>query len=196
MKTAPNFIFLLLVSQICFSQLKFGLQGGLNFDAPGDIKLVGDQLQKEGKLKSNSGFHLGGYAQVDFLIFYLRPELQYTQVSSRFEGNALKKTRIELPVSFGVKMLGPLSMFIGPTAFYPLSNKSDELSFEEVEKKMKYGMHIGTRVQLGPVGVDIRYEKGFSAVESKILSEAGIPNKGQIDTRPNQFTIGLSVQLN
>jgi hypothetical protein len=196
MKTTPSFIFLVLISQICFSQLKYGLQGGLNFDSSGDIKLVGEQLQKEGELKSNSGFHLGGYAQADFLIFYLRPELQYTKVSSKFEGNTIENTRIELPVSIGVTVIGPVSMFIGPTAFYNLSHKSDELSFEEVKKKTSYGMHIGTRVQLGPIGVDLRYEKGISTVERKILSEAGVPLNGQVNTQPNQFIIGLSFKLN
>ena len=71
MKGTPIFFLFLLSTQLCLAQLKFGLQGGLNFDSAGDIKLVSEQLQKEGELKSNSGFHVGGYAQADFLIFYL-----------------------------------------------------------------------------------------------------------------------------
>ncbi|MEK9604416.1 MAG: outer membrane beta-barrel protein [Flavobacteriaceae bacterium] len=196
MKLYPTLFFFMIASQLGWSQLKYGIKGGLNFDSAGEIKLVSEQLQKEGNLDSKSGFHVGAYAEVDFLIFYLRPELQYTKVSNQFEGNTIENDRIELPVSLGVTVFGPLSFFLGPTAFYSLSQQSEELNFEAVKSKTSLGMHVGTRVQLGPIGVDLRYERGFSAVESRLLSEAGLPTTGQIDTRANQFTIGVSFKLN
>lgn len=196
MKGTPIFFFFLLSTQLCLAQLNFGLQGGLNFDSAGDIKLVSEQLQKEGRLDSKAGFHIGAYAEIDFMVIYLRPEIQYTKVRREFENNTIENTRIELPVSVGITVLGPLSVFLGPTAYFNLSQKSAELNLDAMKNKTNLGMHIGTRVQLGPVGVDFRYEKGFSSVQSQLLSQAGVPTGGEIDTRANQFTLGISFKLN
>lgn len=178
------------------AQLNFGLQGGLNFDSAGYIKLVSEQLQKEGHLESKVGFHVGAYAEFDFMVFYLRPELQYTKVTSEFVNNTIENERIELPVSVGITALGPLSIFLGPTVYFNLSQKSSELNLDTVKNKTSLGIHIGTRVKLEPVGVELRYEKGFSAVESQLLSQAGVTTVGQIDSRTNQFTLGVSFKLN
>ena len=196
MKFRPLFFLLLLGSQLSLSQFEYGLKGGLNFDSSGEIKLLSDQLQKEGNLSGKTGYHLGIYAEVDFLIFYLRPELQYTKVRSQFEDNLIDTARIELPVSLGMTILGPLSLYLAPTAFYSLSQGSNELKFEEIKNKTSLGLHIGARLKLGALGVDLRYEKGLSAMESKLLSQAGIPIGGQINTQPNQFTLGVSFKLN
>lgn len=196
MKDPPIFFLFLLSTQLCLAQFNFGLQGGINFDSSGDIKLVSEQFQKEGRLNSKTGFHIGAYAEVDLMVFYLRPEIQYTKVRSEFENNTIDNTRIELPVSVGITVLGPLSVFLGPTAYFNLSQKSAELSLDALKDNTNLGMHIGTRVQLGPVGVDFRYEKGFSSVQSQILSQAGVPTGGEIDTRANQFILGISFKLN
>ncbi len=100
-----------MTSQLSVSQFEYGLKGGLNFDSAGKIKLFADQLQKEGKLEGKIAFNIGAYVEIDFLILYFRPELKYTKVSSQFEGNTIENTRIELPVSLGIKVLGPLSFF-------------------------------------------------------------------------------------
>lgn len=192
----PIFFLLVFSTQLSFSQFEYGLKGGLNFDSSGDIVVVADQLQKEGTLDGKTGYHLGVYAEVDFLIFYLRPELQYTKVSSQFENQSINTSRIELPVSFGLKLLGPVSLFLGPTAFFSLSQYSNELTLDKIQNKTSLGLHIGARLKLGPVGVDLRYEKGLSAMESKLLSQAGVPVGGQINTQPNQFTVGVSFKLN
>ena len=89
MKSYPIFFLLLFSAQFSFSQIKFGLKVGVNLDSSGDIVLIADQLQKQGPLDGKTGFHLGVYTEVDFLILYLRPELQYTKVSSQFENNLI-----------------------------------------------------------------------------------------------------------
>ena len=67
--------------------------------------VVTDQLQKEGDLTSNTGYHLGVYSEVYFLMFYLRPEFQYTKLSSQFEDDLIDNERIELPLSLGYSCL-------------------------------------------------------------------------------------------
>lgn len=196
MKILPLYYFLLFFTQLSFSQFEYGIKGGLNFDSSGDIVVVADQLQKEGFLDGKIGYHMGIYAEVDFLVFYLRPELQYTRVSSHYENQFIDTSRIDLPISFGLVLVGPVSLFLGPTAFISLSQVSNELNLDEIQNKTSMGLHIGARLKLGPVGFDLRYEKGLSAMESKLLSQAGLPTGGQINTQPNQFTLGISFKLN
>lgn len=196
MKILSLSYFLLFFTQLSFSQFEYGIKGGLNFDSSGDIVVVADQLQKEGFLDGKIGYHMGIYAEVDFLVFYLRPELQYTRVSSHYENQFIDTSRIDLPISFGLVLVGPVSLFLGPTAFISLSQVSNELNLDEIQNKTSMGLHIGARLKLGPVGFDLRYEKGLSAMESKLLSQAGLPTGGQINTQPNQFTLGISFKLN
>lgn len=191
-------IFFLLVffTQLSFSQFEYGLKGGLNFGSSGDIVVVTDQLQKEGDLTSKTGYHLGAYSEVYFLMFYLRPEFQYTKLSSQFEDDLIDNERIELPLSIGYSILGPISLFLGPIVYYNLSQKANELKLEKIQNTTSLGLHIGARLKLGALGVDVRYEKGFSTTETKLLSQAGIPVSGQIDSQKDQFTLGVSFKIN
>ena len=192
-----SILFLLFfTNQLSFSQFEYGLKGGLNFDSAGDIVVVSDQLQKQGSLGAKNGYHLGVYAKVNILAFYLRPELQFTKVISQFENQSIDTSRLELPVSFGINMIGPVSLFFGPTAFFNLSQANNELKFEEIQNKTSMGLHIGARLKLGPIGFDLRYEKGLSPIESTLLYQAGVPVSGQINTQPNQFIVGVSFKLN
>ena len=191
-------IFFLLVffTQLSFSQFEYGLKGGLNFGSSGDIVVVTDQLQKEGDLTSKTGYHLGAYSEVYFLMFYLRPEFQYTKLSSQFEDDLIDNERIELPLSIGYSILGPISLFLGPIVYYNLSQKANELKLEKIQNTTSLGLHIGARLKLGALGVDVRYEKGLSTTETKLLSQAGIPVSGQIDSQKDQFTLGVSFKIN
>ncbi|MDA9596812.1 hypothetical protein N9R95_00250 [Flavobacteriaceae bacterium] len=44
---------------------------------------------------------------------------------------------------------------------------------DTVKNKISNGIHIGTSVQLEPVGVELRYEKGFSTVEIQLFPKQG-----------------------
>ena len=95
----------LLLSHFAFSQFEYGVKGGLNFDSAGKISKLNNDDYMDGSLKSESGFNLGVYAQVDLLILYLRPELQYTNVKRSFEEldvktNLFQKIDNIAPVSY------------------------------------------------------------------------------------------------
>ena len=196
MELRPIFFPLVFFTQLSFSQFEYGLKGGLNFGSSGDIVVVTDQLQKEGDLTSNTGYHLGVYSEVYFLMFYFRPEFQYTKLSSQFEDDLIDNERIELPLSLGYSILGPISLFLGPIAYYNLSQKANEMKLEKIQNATSLGLHIGARLKLGALGLDVRYEKGLSNTETKLLSQSGIPVSGQIDSQKDQFTFGISFKLN
>ena len=196
MELRPIFFLLFFCTQLSFSQFEYGVKGGLNFGSSADIVVVTDQLQKEGDLTSNTGYHLGVYSEVYFLMFYFRPEFQYTKLSSQFEDDLIDNERIELPLSLGYSILGPISLFLGPIAYYNLSQKANEMKLEKIQNTTSLGLHIGARLKLGALGLDVRYEKGLSNTETKLLSQSGIPVSGQIDSQKDQFTLGISFKLN
>ena len=130
------------------------------------------------------------------MIFYFRPELQYTKVSSQFENNLIYNSRIEIPVSFDLTLLGPVSGFLGPTFFYGISQKTNDIKLDDIKDKMTFGLHVGSRLKLGPGEINVRYLKGVSDIESNILSRAGVTIEGKINNKPNQLILWISVQLN
>ena len=134
MKWSPILFLLFFSIQLSFSQFEYGFKGGLNFDSSGDIVVFADQFEKKGTLDGKSGYHLGVYTEVDFLFLYLRPELRFTKVSSQFENQSINTSRIELPVSIGLKLMGPMSLFLGPTAFFSISHR---FTFSEVDGKVR-----------------------------------------------------------
>ena len=180
----------LLLSHFAFSQFEYGVKGGLNFDSAGKISKLNNDVYTDGSLKSESGFNLGLYSQVDLLILYLRPELQYTNVKRSFEELIFSSSRIELPISLGYKVLGPLSIFAGPSIFYYISNKTNANSYDRIRNKFNFGHHLGLRLNLGNLSFDIRYEKGNSSV----VTDPG--NFKNTDLRPNQVVLGMSLKMN
>ena len=103
-----------------FAQLSFGVKGGVNYDSFGDLNptdLSLENFQSDAK----TGFHIGLYGNLNLLTFYLRPELQFSQSVSQFNDNqTIALNKIEAPVLLGYKILGPLSIFAGPSFQYIL----------------------------------------------------------------------------
>ena len=188
-------VLILLISNFSFSQIDFGIKGGLNFDSAGEARLTLQTSEKIQDLERKSGFHIGVYSEFDLLIGYLRPELQFTNVKTQLNGSEISTNRIELPVSFGLKLFGPLSFFVGPTAYYSLSQKSSSYSFDTIKDKTTFGLHLGTRLNIGPVGIDLRYERGLSPIQANILNKNSGDVGGKVDSRPNQITVGVSYKF-
>ena len=195
MKPLSLIVLIILISNLTFSQIDFGIKGGLSFDSAGEATLTLSAREKTQDLERKSGFHIGVYSEFNFLIGYLRPEVQFTNVKTQLEGSEISTNRIELPVSFGLKLFGPLSFFVGPTAYYSLSQKSSNYSFDAIKDKTTFGLHLGTRLNIGPVGIDLRYERGLSPIQANILTRNGVDVSGNVDSRPNQFTVGVSYKL-
>ena len=56
------------------------------------------------------------------------------------------------------------------TVYLSFDNKSNQLSFEEVNSKTTSGIQIITLLKLGLFGKDLRYEKVLSAMDILLLS--------------------------
>jgi hypothetical protein len=186
--------FIVLFTQWAFSQFSYGIKGGLNYDSLGE--LTNTELSTNLEANANTGFHVGLYANVNLLLFYVRPELQFSKSNSSFgENGNISINKIEAPVLLGYKILGPLSVFAGPSFQYILSEKTDRLTLGEIDKNLTVGLQVGTRFKLGRFGVGVRFERGFTSNEAVLLGANNIDISGRIDTRAKQWILSASYAL-
>lgn len=164
----------------------FGIKGGLNYNSNGqyfkDAQAVwGDPL-------SNLGFNLGAFGKLPLGPIYLRPELSYTHLKSEINRENFTTQRLDAPLLVGINVLGPiLSVFAGPSIHYYLEDELRNFDF----KKFNAGYQFGVGVNLGNLGVDLRYERVLSGQTvdiDNIITGSG-------DFRFQQLILGLSVKF-
>nr|WP_299074500.1 outer membrane beta-barrel protein [uncultured Allomuricauda sp.] len=179
----------------------FGIKAGLSYNKNGDlIGSVGDAGQNivEGA-EGKAGYHVGFWGKLDFPKIYLRPELVYSKTKSSYNvdgaSNDYDISKIDLPVLLGYKLVGPLHVFAGPAFQYTLKNDLGDLEVEDVENDFSVGLNVGLGVNLGKIGVDVRYERGFSENEAEFIGNNITDISGRVDSRPSQVIFALSLKL-
>lgn len=188
-----TFIILFTTSSLQ-AQFEFGVKAGLNYDSLGDVdyQSISPTNLSAG---SKTGFHIGAYGNLNLLLFYLRPEIQFTKINSGVENTDIGLSKLEAPILLGYKILGPLSVFAGPSFQYILDENVEGTTLTDIEENFTVGLQVGTRISLGRFGVGIRYERGFTDNAVRILGANGVDVSGRIDARPNQFIISASYQI-
>ena len=193
-KIPALFPLLLLVTISSYSQLQYGLVGGVNFQASGDLKSsLEDVADFKETATRKTGYYLGAYGQINFLTFYLRPEIHFTQLNSDFEDFSFNSSNLEAPISIGYKIVPPLSLFIGPSFQYRVQEDTS-ISINTVGDQTTMGAHLGARLHLGKVGIDLRYERGLNESEITFLTNEGV--QSNFDARGQKWSLGFSYSLN
>ena len=190
------FFYFLFLSFFCvFSQINFGLKGGLNFDSMGDLDINSASLESVSS-KSKTGFHLGTFIDYNLLLISLSQELIYSENKTSFEENSLSISKIEIPVLIGYKVFGKfLTLFTGPSFQYILNLKSRELNLEEVNKNLTMSLKVGFKFFIKQIGISLFYERGFTENEVKLKNLNNNSYFGHIHVRPNQFSLSLNYLL-
>jgi len=172
----------------------FGIKAGLNYNANGDYFESASDIAREPS--RNIGFHAGVFGKIKILRLYIRPELFYTKTKSDYEGGSFDLSKLDAPILVGVKVVGPLHVFAGPAFQYILNSEFDDISIDDIENNFSVGAHLGAGVNLGKLGIDLRYERGFSDNEARFINTniTSLPNS-RIDTRPEQVILSLSLKL-
>jgi len=183
-------------NQTSNAQIDFGIKGGVNYNNSGNDSFETTGSDVVSGAKSKSGYHAGIWFRGDLPIvgLYVRPEIVYTEVKSEYLYKTLHTDynfkKIDVPVLIGKKFLGVANAFIGPSFQYILE---DKFSFSNVTSddfdKFSVGVQMGVGVELGKIGVDVRWERGLSNTEAKFT------NNLIVDNRTNQIIFGLSLQL-
>jgi hypothetical protein len=94
----------------------------------------------------------------------------------------------------GFNIIGPLSLFGGPSFQYILDSEFSGISINDIEKDFTVGLNFGVGINFKKLGIDLRYERGLSKNEASFINE-NIINTSRIDTRPNQLILSLSLLL-
>tara|TARA_B100000795_G_scaffold127040_1_gene94718 strand:+ start:2200 stop:2802 length:603 start_codon:yes stop_codon:yes gene_type:complete len=186
-------------SQISNAQVAFGIKGGVNYNS-NSIKESGTDVFSGAK--SKTGYHAGVWLRlkVPVLGLYIRPEFVYTNLENEVYYQTAAKTtthsfqKIDIPVLFGKKFFGVGNIYIGPSFQYVLASDFNIEDIKNVDSEgFTMGVQFGGGIELGKLGIDVRWERGFSGIESSLVSSTGVDVN--FDTRINQIIIGLSYRL-
>ncbi|WP_445747463.1 porin family protein [Polaribacter sp.] len=186
--------------QATYSQVHFGIKGGINYNS-NSIQDVSEDVFDGAK--SKTGYHAGIWLRfkIPVIGLYLRPELVYTNLENSLQYNnglVQKNTtfsfqKIDIPVLLGKKILGIGNIYIGPSFQYILDQDFSISDIPNVEGDgFTLGLQFGGGIELGRLGIDIRWERGFNDTESRFLDGA---TTVRFDTRVNQIIVGLSYRL-
>ncbi|MFI1743476.1 outer membrane beta-barrel protein [Flavobacteriaceae bacterium MEBiC06508] len=168
-----------------------GFKAGLNYNANGDyFQSISTNAQNPDR---NVGYHFGLFGKIGKEI-YFKPELVYTSTKSDYEDDSFKMQKVDAPLLVGIKVLGPISVFGGPSFQYILDSEFDGVAINDIENDFSVGLNFGIGLNLNKIGIDLRYERGFSKNEASFLNNNNI-NTSRLDTRPDQLIVSLSLIL-
>lgn len=185
-------------SQLSNAQLDFGLKAGLNYNSNSIKETAQDVFDGA---KSKTGYHAGIWLRLKLPVvgLYLRPELVYTNLENEVFYKTVSKStsfnfqKIDIPVLLGKKVFGIGNVYIGPSFQYILDSDFSISDIPNVDGDgFTVGLQFGGGVEFGNLGIDVRWERAFSDIESSFVGNLGSVS---YDTRINQIIIGLSYKL-
>ncbi|WP_418603255.1 outer membrane beta-barrel protein [Hwangdonia sp.] len=189
-------LFLVSISTATYAQTDtgFGFKAGLNYNANGNyFESISSNAEHPDR---NIGYHFGVFGKIGKQVFF-KPELVYTSTKSDYNNNSFNMQKIDAPMLVGLKVLGPISVFGGPSFQYILDTdfKASNLSIDKIENDFSVGLNFGIGLNFNKLGIDVRYERGLSNNEATFLDNNGINVDNRLDTRPDQLILGLSLVL-
>lgn len=179
------------IAQTTGDNKAFGLKAGLNYNGNGSY--VESITANRENPERNVGFHIGVFGKLGDQL-YFRPELVFTSTKSNYDDDDFTMSKLDAPLLLGYKVFGPVSLFIGPSFQYILSTKFNDIKIDDVKSDFSVGLNFGVGLNLKNLGIDLRYERGFSDNEATFLGNNGI-NTSRLDTRPDQLILSLSIAL-
>ena len=212
MRKTILFLLFILFSSSLKAQGNLGVNFGLNDDNFGAIENIKNKIDNYNlDIKNSTGFQFGVFTEIDLITFYIRPELNLIFSKSKnataFEGNSIldqsiniaehsyKSTDIQVPIIFGYKILGPISVFAGPSFKYSLSNSSN-FDLEEIKDKYTLSLLIGSRVKFRSLSIGLRYERGLNNKEILIINANGVElDNANVDLTTNKLSLNLSYDI-
>lgn len=193
---------------INLSRLTFGpfVNTGTNANGSPTVDVNGQTFRNNisDSYQSRTGTSFGIYTRFGKNLF-LQPELLYTTQEGQFdvirngvtENVTIKTTSFDVPVLLGLKG-GPLRFMVGPMASFRIDNNaglSDALkqyttgSLNDAWSKAWYGYQIGGGLDLGSLGLDVRYQGNLSDVAQ--VNTSG----GNFSQRAKSWQITLAYKI-
>jgi len=192
-------------------EFKFGLKGGINKTFGGQItgiastnQYTGDTFNAEGEI----GFHGGLWAELGFGRFFLRPEVMYSKLESRFDfprrPSIYNVDLLSVPFLVGYNVWGPIDIYAGPAY-----NRIMDARLQGTEpidnpplivvQNFPLSAQIGAKAEFGAFGIDVRYDRTLATAEPQgidiVNSEYGINRATFDDARLHQLIVSLTIKL-
>ncbi|SNR33631.1 Outer membrane protein beta-barrel domain-containing protein [Lutibacter agarilyticus] len=199
-KSSALLVILIITLTSLNAQSSWGVKGSLLYNSNGElINEAGDIIDNKGK--GESGFNVGVYGKLDLGPIYIRPELVYSQSSSKYTVDSeigttesYKMSSVDLPVLVGIRIIGPLNLLAGPAFKFITSNKVNGFEYDKIENGVTVGLNIGVSANLGRFGFDVIYDRGINANEANFIGD-DIADDFTLDTRQSQIRVGVSYRL-
>ncbi len=216
----------LLALLICFAgiqtavlqaqEFQVGLKGGINKTFGGEIKGIAstpDYTNETFNAEGEIGYHGGIWGQINFGKFFIRPELVYSKLESRFDfpqGPSLFEVEeFSVPLLIGYNIYGPLDIYGGIAYKNIISSTIERLEPtndppQVTIQNTPFSAQIGAKVEFGSFGLDVRYDYSLSSAESydvdfqsdNALFDIPTINRATIiDARLNQIIVSLTIKL-
>ncbi|SDC52705.1 Outer membrane protein beta-barrel domain-containing protein [Algoriphagus faecimaris] len=138
----------------------FGVKAGMNYNTSGKYFRDAESVWKDPL--GGVGYHAGVFYTMNSYDIYLRPELVYTE--TRFNTGLIdaEARRIDAPILAGIRLFRVINVFAGPSFHYTLDDNFLPDNSSDFNSRLRMGYQFGMGVSLGPVGVDLRYEREFN----------------------------------
>jgi hypothetical protein len=199
-------------------QFQVGLKGGINKTYGGEITGINsgvpadytsDTFEAEGEI----GYHGGAWVQVNFGKFFIRPEVVYSKLESRFDfpqGPTLFEVEeFSVPLLIGYNIYGPLDIYAGVAYKNIISSTIERIEptddpAQVVIQNTPFSAQIGAKVEFGSFGLDVRYDYSLSSADPYNVdfqsdnADFVIPtvNRATLnDLRLNQIIVSLTLKL-
>lgn len=190
------------------SRLSFGpfVNASTNANGSPNVDVNGQTLRNSisDSYKSRTGTSFGIYTRFGKNLF-IQPELLYTTQEGQFdvvrngvtENVTIKTTSFDVPVLLGLKG-GPLRFMVGPMASFRINDNaglSDALkqytssTLNDAWSKAYYSYQIGGGLDLGSLGLDVRYQGNLSDVAQ--VNTSG----GSFSQRAKSWQITLAYKI-
>ncbi len=192
------FVLFSLLSASCVSQNKidFGIKVGLNYNSNGKLYATNqyNELYYIIKSRGRVGYHFGVWFKEDIptLPLYIQPEILYTHTKSTyidFDRSDYTLNKIDIPILLGSKILKIGHVFAGPNFQFILDSDFDNISKVKTNS-FSLALNIGVGIEIGKLGLDVRWERGVSKTKSMFLNDFI-----SIDSRSTQLICGVKYRF-
>jgi hypothetical protein len=195
-KLALISIFCIAMVGTSFSQIKFGVRGGLNFD---NVKMVKQPEDVRISYDKGMGFHFGLTSQIELLGLYVQPEILFSTLTNDLTLDDLSTNgldeigkqrfnKVDVPILAGIK-INKLKLGAGPVFTKIVNTKSDVLD-EQVRKSATVGYQLGAGLDFDKFNIELRYEGNLSKYGTGVKIGNSVYD---FDTRMSQVILSSAI---
>ena len=199
------------VTAVQAQEFKFGVKGGLNKTFGGQITAIPSPIYPEVKTynaEGEIGFHGGIWTQLSFGRFFIRPEVVFSKLESRFDFRdrpaIYNIEELSVPFLVGFNIWGPLDIYAGPAYKKVIDARLEGTEPLDnppliVVQNFPMSAQVGAKVEFGSFGLDVRYDHSLATAEPQgidiVNSTYGINRATFDDSRLHQVIVSLTIKL-